>query len=209
MPLNLLAHITQQFPLLAVGRAIVQRRANEVAVDPRGVTQAQNSAPGKYVGERRGGAERVQTQEDIVEREVRGGGDEDPRGGGRGRRRWAEEKLENQLDEGVCLASLSSSLLERCICGRSENTHAWRTMDAGDLFCSETKLNCLFLTRVKVLSKPLDLPRGRSGIVCHLSDGRGDLPSPRRLLDTKQGVDEGQIGGGRGRSGIARQNEST
>jgi hypothetical protein len=107
MPLDLLAHITQQFPLLAVGRAIVQSCANEIAVDPRGVTQAQNSAPGEYVGEWRGGAERVQTEEDVVEREVRGGGDKDARWYVRGRRRWPEEKLEDQLDEGVCLASLS------------------------------------------------------------------------------------------------------
>jgi hypothetical protein len=51
MPLDLLADVTQQFTLLAIGRAIVQRRANEVAVDPRGVSEAQNSAPGEDVGE--------------------------------------------------------------------------------------------------------------------------------------------------------------
>jgi hypothetical protein len=93
--------------------------------------------------------------------------------------------------------------------GQSEITHAWRTMDARDLFCSETKLNCLFLTRVEVLSKPLDLPRCRSGIICQLSDRRRDLPSPRWLLDTKQGVDKRQVDGGRAWSGVARQNEST
>jgi hypothetical protein len=92
---------------------------------------------------------------------------------------------------------------------KCEVTHAWRTMDASDLLRSETKPNCLLLTRVEVLSKPLDLPRSRSRIIRQLSDRRRDLPSPRRLLDTKQRVDEGQVGGGRGRSGVAWQDQST
>ena len=106
MPLDLLAHVPQQLPLLAIGRAIVQRRANEVAVDPRGVSEAQDRAPGEDVGEWWSGAERVQTEEDVVEREIRGGRDEDARGCGGRRRRWAEKKLENQLDESMGFASL-------------------------------------------------------------------------------------------------------